>query len=252
MKLTFSGKTVLITGGNCRIGLTLAKKLIRLGLCPLMTYRNKNSRRKIESSLSGQLDQYTTGRLDLGDTTSIQALFKNEPKEIDYLVDLAQGDYEALVASASPGRIASYFTENITGRSELMRLAARTMLAKKFGVLLFISSAAAGMPAKGQGFYAASKLAAEALYKNIGLELGARGIRSLILRPGYIDAGRGSRFIDAGNKKTARTIPAGSILSPEEISDAVCFFLSDNARGFNSVALTMDCGLSAGKQYINH
>jgi len=122
------------------------------------------------------------------------------------------------------------------------------MLSGRKGRLVFVSSTAALRPNLGQGFYAAAKLAAEALYRNLGLELGKRGITAVTLRPGYISAGRGRSFIQDNENEVLKRIPTGKALSASEVASAIMFLLSDGAAGFNATEIVMDGGLSAGKQ----
>ena len=121
------------------------------------------------------------------------------------------------------------------------------MLKKKRGRLVFISSSAAMRPNPGQGFYSAAKLASEALYKNLGLELGRRGITTVTLRPGYIDAGRGRHYLQAHEKEVLKMVPINRAISEREVAETILFLLSDSARGFNATEITMDGGLAAGK-----
>ncbi len=121
------------------------------------------------------------------------------------------------------------------------------MLAHKKGRIVYISSTAAGRPNPGQGFYAAAKKAAEALYHNLGLELAGRGITTVTLRLGYVDAGRGRRYLVQNTRQALAKVPLGRSLAIAEIVDTIMFLLCDSAAGFNATVLTMDGGLSAGK-----
>jgi 3-oxoacyl-[acyl-carrier protein] reductase len=113
--------------------------------------------------------------------------------------------------------------------------------------MVYVSSAAAGRPHPGQGYYAAAKQASEALYRNVGLELSTRGVTAVTLRPGYIDAGRGLRYLEKKADDALAKVPLGRALKIDEVVDAIMFLLSDSAVGFNATILTMDGGLSAGK-----
>ncbi len=252
MRLKFSGSRVLILGGTCSLALCLAKYLIKAKLYPVLSYRNKNGKQHIENSLSAFKGKFETVYLDFNDADSIKSiLFQNiEPDKLpDYLVDFAQSDLESLIASESSYDINRYFAENISFRAEIIKTAARGMLKKKGGRLIFISSGAALRPNPGQGFYAAAKLASEALYKNLGLEMGSKGITTVSLRPGYIDAGRGKKFIKQ-NKKITDAIPVKRAIEPGEVAETILFFLSESARSFNAVEITMDGGMSAGKPIL--
>ncbi|MFH2059947.1 MAG: SDR family oxidoreductase [Pseudomonadota bacterium] len=260
MKSYYSGKKVLVTGGSSTIGLCLAGLLIKEGLLPVLTYRNDSGKKKIMQTLEDTMGLFETKWFDFSDPSGINDLFKECKTDPDYLVDLAHTDYESLVASASNERMDLYFSQNIASRARLVRSASRSMLKKRFGRLVFISSAAAAMPATGQGFYASSKLACEALYKNCGLELCSRGVTSLSIRPGYVDAGRGRAFLETQEQRPGKNYGEHQekgllkeklrpfMITPQELCETILFFLSDSARAFNGVSITMDYGLSSGKR----
>lgn len=241
MNLAFTGKTVIITGGNCEMALCLAKLSIGEGLFPVLGYRSDEAKEAIESALEGHEGAYATCEIDFSREETLSNALEGLAHSPDYLVDLAHGDYETLVSSASSHTLSAYMHENIAQRALWLRTITRSMIQNKFGRLVFVSSTAAGRPNPGQGLYAASKLAAEALYKNISLELGAFGISSVSLRPGYVDSGRGKAYI-AKNRKQVK-----QALSASQVAQTLLFLMSDAALGFNATELVMDHGLTAGK-----
>ncbi len=267
MKLEFRGRSVLIAGGSCDLGLKLARLLIEEGLHPIATWRTEEGRQKIMKTLGASEDRdvpppssalrppssvsrppFSDAHLDFARPDSVDALFDRIADDVDYLVDFAQGDFESLVGSADPDLIGGYFSENVASRALLVRRAARAMLRKRRGRMVFVSSAAAVRANPGQGFYAAAKLASEALYRSVGVELAGRGITTVSLRPGYIDAGRGARFISgldsAGGGGRDKAAP---ILRAADVAGAILFLLSDGAAGFNATQICMDGGLGAAK-----
>jgi 3-oxoacyl-[acyl-carrier protein] reductase len=247
MKLSFSGTRVLVLGGSCDLALTLAAYIIEEGLFPVLTYRNEEGLRRIEEKMSDRRGRYETGLFDLADQSSIGLLFQKAGASLDYLVDFAQGDMEGFIASVDQDAVARYVTENISARACVIREVARLMLAKRRGRMIFVSSAAALRTNPGQGYYAAAKLASEALYRNLGMEMGRRGITTVTLRPGYVDAGRGQAYLQANETELLKKIPTGRVLTKTEVAEAIMFLLSDSASGFNATEIMMDGGLTAGK-----
>jgi 3-oxoacyl-[acyl-carrier protein] reductase len=246
MNLQFSGNRALITGGSCDLAISLAGHMITAGLFPILTYRSENSLNHISESLKAFEGKYSSVYLDFSDRNSLgSALRDTDP--VDFLVDFVQGDFESLIASADEDDVYRYFAENISFRAELVKKVARIMLAKKKGRLIYVSSSAASKPNPGQGFYAAAKLASEALYRNLGLELGARGVTTVTLRPGYIDEGRGRVFLESLGETALGKVPMKRALTAEEVSETILFYLSDSASGFNATEISMDGGLTAGK-----
>jgi 3-oxoacyl-[acyl-carrier protein] reductase len=242
MKLDFRGTTALILGGSSAMGLELAHLLLDEGLGVTLTHASPAGLTAIAKTHPHLAA--ASPWLDLADRTSFASLEPVFQSGVDYLVDLAQADHEGLLAAAGKSDAQTYFDAHVTGRLLLLKAATRSMLARSFGRLLHVSSTAAALPAPGQGFYAAAKNAAESLYLSMGLELGGRGLTSLSLRLGLVNAGRGSRFLDARNR---RETLAERVLSTDQAAKTLCFLLSDQALGLTCTTITMDAGLSAQK-----
>ena len=247
MNFTFSGNRALVLGGTCELALALAGAMIEASLFPILTYRDDRGLSCIRKTLQPFEGRYETYYLNFGDRDSLDSLFSYIDDKLDFMVDFSQGNYESLIASADEACVYRYFTENISFRAEALKMAGRTMLKKRKGRLVFISSTAAQRPNPGQGFYAAAKLASEALYRNMGLELGERGVTTVILRPGYVDAGRGSIYIQGQEGKILQTVPIKKAITRDEIAQTILFLLSDSAAGINATEIAMDGGLTSGK-----
>lgn len=247
MTLTFSGTRALILGGSCELALALGSAMIDAYLFPILTYRSEAGLSAIHRALAHCQGKFDTMYLSLGDQESIKNLPRFLGDELDYLVDFAQGNYENLIAAADEDAVHRYFMHNVSARAEILKLAGRIMLKKKRGRLIFISSAAAVQPNPGQGFYAAAKLASEALYRTLGVELGSRGITTVVLRPGYIDTGRGREFLSTQGRKILTKIPIQRALTAEEVAMCILYLMSDVAHSINATVITMDGGLTSTK-----
>ena len=247
MNLQFSGNRALIVGGSCDLAIVLAKHLIKAGLFPVLTFRTQKGLDHLSERLRDFRAKYSTVYLDFSDPGSLDPALRHLDRDIDFMVDFAQGDFESLVASADEVDIYRFFAENISFRAEMIKRVARIMLVEKKGRLIYVSSSAAVKPNPGQGFYAAAKVASEALYRNLGIELGGRGITTVTLRPGYMDEGRGRAFLDSPGEGALAKVPIKRALSSEELAETILFYLSDSARGFNATEISIDGGLTAGK-----
>jgi 3-oxoacyl-[acyl-carrier protein] reductase len=247
MRLHFSGNRALVLGGTCELALVLAQTLIESDLFPLLTYRDDRGLKTIGEALRPFHGRYETYYMNFGDRDSLDSVFTQIGDDLSFLVDFAQGNYESLIAGADEESVYSYFTENISFRAEILKRAGRSMLKRRKGRLVFVSSAAAARPNPGQGFYAAAKLASEALYRNMGLELGERGVTTVILRPGYVDAGRGRVYLQKQERRILDMKPLKRAITAEEIAQTIIFLLSDSATGINATEISMDGGLTSGK-----
>jgi 3-oxoacyl-[acyl-carrier protein] reductase len=247
MNATFSGDRALILGGTCEIALTLATYLVRASLRPILTYKDEKGLRAIRKNLETMDGDYDVCHLNFGDRQSLDSLFCYIGDDLDFMIDLAQGNYESFIAAADEESVCRYFMENISFRAEVLKRAGRVMLKKRRGRLIFMSSSAAERPNPGQGFYAAAKMASEALYRSMGLELGERGVTTVILRPGYIDAGRGREYVNKRGRDILEMVPIKRMITKNEIAETILFLLSESATGINATEILIDGGLTSGK-----
>jgi len=242
MKLHFRGNSALILGGSSAIGLAVAALLREEGLEPVLTHASDAGRAAIIERFP-DLDAGCV-RVDLGDPAGREALLPLLDAGVSYLVDLAQADREVLLASVGQAEAEAYFSAHVSGRSMLLKDVTRAMLARRFGRLVHVSSAAAALPAPGQGLYGAAKRAAEGLYQSVAVELGDRGISAVSLRLGLVDAGRGEKFLDRTGRRRS---PSPKTVTLDQAASAICFLLSDEALAMTCTTITMDAGLTAQK-----
>ena len=146
---------------------------------------------------------------------------------------------------------AATFAVNASGVFHVSRAVARRMVPRRTGVIVTVSSNAAGVPRMGMAAYAASKAAATAFTKSLGLELAPHGIRCNVVAPGSTDTPMqralwteaGPDPVIAGDLGAYRTgIPLGRIAEPEDVADAVLFLASDRARHITMHDLYVDGG----------
>lgn len=234
---------VLILGAGCELGRTLARKLITDGVCVLCVCSTNAG---LEACQQDGLDC-----LPLADTESLPLRFTQRmSKPVASLVDCMHTRFESLVSQASPQDISTWAVHDITKRALVLRTISRDMLTRRQGRCIFVSSVAAGFPAPGQAYYAAAKLAGEALYRSLGAELGSRGITTCSLRLSWLDVGRGKKFLQGKEDEVRKRMPTGQLVSLEQALTTLCFLLSPAAFSFNAQTLILDGGLSAVKPHL--
>ena len=229
---------VLITGAGSELAQGLRARLEARGVSCFMACRSEKS--LLACRGKGQAAALLTHPEDLPKLCR-EALGSGP----EGLADFQHSPFESLLAQASPSAIEEWAAGDIALRARVLRALSRSMLARRRGRCLFISSAAADRPAPGQGFYAAAKLAGEALYRSLGLELGRRGVTACSLRLSWIDTGRGHRFLEGRADKASERMPTGRLVTADEAFDAMLFLLK--TPSFNATTAVLDGGLSAAK-----
>lgn len=264
---------VLIAGGSCELGLALGAELAADGMAVALTARDAAGAARIRAALphvtgtpqaavlrlhARGLQQDAPG-LDFPPTPASEGHAEDDTPETlperahaalgeapRLFVDLLHSRFECLLAGADPAAIDLWAARDIAFRARLLRAVSRSMLAARDGRCVLVSSAAAERAAPGQGYYAAAKLAGEALYRAVGVELAARGVTACSLRLGWLEAGRGAPFLHA-RSADAPLPPTGRTVTVAEAVQTLRFLLSAPATAINATTLTCDGGFGALK-----
>lgn len=192
-----------------------------------------------------------------------------DPAAVDAVVDaveFALGPVEVLVNAAgvlvaapalstAMSDWSSAWAANATGVFVMSCAVARRMQARRRGSIVTVGSNAAAVPRVGMAAYGASKAAATAFTRTLGLELAEYGIRCNVVSPGSTDSpmlrslapdsdpGDLAAALIAGEASTFKLgIPLGRIADPADIAVAVQFLASDAARHITMHDLRVDGG----------
>ena len=250
LSMNFSGDHAYVLGASSDLGMAVATLLDEAGISLTLSAASNKGLTRIASAFpKATILELNLEKIAAAATIESGAELVSPFEGLippDYLVDCMQSDFESFIASAEPADAARYLSTNISARAVCLREASRMMLAKRFGRCVFVSSTAAQLPNAGQGYYAAAKQAGEALYKSLGTELGRRGVTTCSLRLGYVESGRGTKFL-AENPQTLKRIPTRRAVTAKEAAQTISFLLSNGAAMINATTLTMDGGLTACK-----
>ncbi|HEU5155710.1 MAG TPA: 2,3-dihydro-2,3-dihydroxybenzoate dehydrogenase [Streptosporangiaceae bacterium] len=189
---------------------------------------------------------------------------------VESLVDAVErrlGPVESLVNAAGVLRVgkvtdfapedwAEIFSVNTTGVFNMCQAVSARMVPRSRGAIVTVASNAARVPRAEMAAYAASKAAAAMFTKSLGLEVARHGIRCNVVAPGSTDTPMLRSMwhdeADAGSTIDGRPdafrvgIPLGRLASPNDVSDAVAFLLSDRAAHITLHELTIDGGAALG------
>ncbi|HLU97499.1 MAG TPA: 2,3-dihydro-2,3-dihydroxybenzoate dehydrogenase [Thermobifida alba] len=252
-----AGSVAVVTGAGSGIGRSVAAALARRGATVAAVDVDPAQAARTAAGLARCGHR---GRGYVRDVT--------DPVGVDHLLDAVEqdlGPVDVVVNAAGALRTGSaldctdqdwqaLFAVNATGVFTVSRAAARRMLPRRRGCIVTVASNAAGVPRADMAAYAASKAAAVAFTKSLGLELAPHGIRCNVVSPGSTDTPmlRGMRpggydeaAVVAGDPDRHRIgIPLGRVAQPEDIAEAVCFLVSPAARHITMHDLYVDGGAS--------
>lgn len=168
--------------------------------------------------------------------------------QLDGLV-VASGRLDLVPLSASsPKTFESVITANLTAPAMFIRELLRQDKLKPGASLVLIGSIAS-QGAAGHAAYAASKAGLLGLSRTLALELAPRKIRVNTVSPGLVQAGMYDQLAATLGPEALQAYAAQYPLGlgkPSDISPAVAFLLSDNARWITGHDLVVDGGATLG------
>lgn len=196
--------------------------------------------------------------LDITDDTAVAVGVSDIESRVGPITALVNGAGVLRTGAAvefSDADWARTFDVNVRAPFVLSREVARHMIPRRAGSVVTVASNAALVARKGMTAYAASKAAANAFTKSLGLELAEYGIRCNVVAPGSTDtpmlramlgdsSDAGLVAGSLGDYKPG--IPLGRVAQPQHIADAVAFLLSDQAAHITMHTLVVDGGATLG------
>ena len=172
--------------------------------------------------------------------TQIHADYPSGP---DILVNNAGCTEDNLILRMTQSQWDKVMQTNLTSVYRLMKYAVRSMLKKRWGRIINISSVSAAIGNAGQGNYAASKAGLEALTRSIAREVAARGITCNCVCPGFVDTDMTRKLTQSQIDEYLKQIPLGRMGNVADIAHAVMFLASELAGYITGTRLDVNGGL---------
>ena len=133
---------------------------------------------------------------------------------------------------------------NLGGAFHCSRAVVRSMIARKSGVIINISSVVGVKANPGQVNYAASKGGIEAMTRTMAAELAPMGIRVNAVVPGFLKGGMTQRLDMRVVEAMQNRIPLKRLGELDEMVQTVLFLSSDAASYIIGQSIIVDGGLS--------
>ena len=237
-----TGRVALVTGGNRGIGLAIARRLRRAGHQVAITHRG-------EPPPEAQSDSLACVRCDVTDTASVKAAVSQVAATlgpVDILVANAGITRDALSVRMSDDDFNTVVDTNLTGGFRAAREAARGMLRRRWGRIVFISSVSGLGGQAGQANYAASKAGLIGLARSMAKELAPRNVTVNVVAPGPTDTDMLDALNDRQRTAIVDRVPLRRVATTEELAASVEFLASEDAGYITGIVLVVDGGLSIG------
>jgi len=243
--MTFDGKSVLVTGGSRGIGKAISLRFAEQGAARIaVSYlRNDRAAEQTAEEIRALGAEPLLLRGNLGDAGKATALLREA------------GPLDVIVSNAATGVIRPFaeldekhwdWTMNGNARAlfTLAREATPTM--PPGSAIVAISSLGSDRVLDNYVLVGISKATLEALVRYLAVELAPKDIRVNAVSAGLVETGALDYFPNRDEMLSfyrGRT-PAGRLVEPEDVADAVVFLASPAAKMIRGQTLVVDGGYS--------
>jgi 3-oxoacyl-[acyl-carrier protein] reductase len=132
---------------------------------------------------------------------------------------------------------------NLKGAFNCSKAVVRSMMKKKWGRIVNISSVVGFSGNAGQANYAAAKAGMVGLTKSLAREFASRRITVNCVAPGYIVTEMTEALPEAAQQKLIGEIPLGTLGSAADVAAAALFFVSDEAAYVTGQTIHVNGGM---------
>ena len=166
-----------------------------------------------------------------------------EAGELDLLVNNAGLTRDGLIARMPDEDWRDVLETNLSGTFYTCRAVARSMMRRRAGAIVNVSSIVGLHGNPGQTNYSASKAGIIGFTKALARELAPRGVRANVVAPGYVDTRLTREISDEMRALMLQNTPLHRFGEPEDVAGAVRFLCSDEASFITGEVLLVDGGL---------
>lgn len=245
--MLLDGKVALVTGGSRGIGRAIAVALAREGAKVAINFAgNEKAAEETKALVEQAGSEAILLKADVSDKDADAALIDTIIKtygKIDILVNNAGITRDSLMLRMKEDDFDAVIDTNLRSVFYLTKAAAKSMMKKRTGRIINMSSVVGLTGNAGQVNYAAAKAGVLGITKSAAKELASRGITVNAVAPGFIETDMTDVLSDTVKESLLHEIPLKRMGEPKDVANAVLFLASDQSAYITGQVIHVDGGL---------
>ena len=240
-----SGQTAVVTGGGTGLGLAMAECFVAAKAKVVLVGRRPDKLKQACSALGPDAFPLPGDVAKLENAPGLIEQAEKLAGPISILVNNAGIHLKKPATETSDAEFAAVLQTHVLGAFALTREAARRMMERRAGCILFTASMSSLMGIPLIVAYSAAKSAYVGMVRTLATELGPHGVRVNAIAPGWIASDMLDQALrgDAARKaKIFGRIPMGKFGEPHDIGWAAVYLASPAGKYVNGVVLPVDGG----------
>lgn len=242
-----SRRLALVTGGSRGIGKAVVIELAARNYDIVFCYRtNEEEATRVVAEVGAGGARVSAERCDVSDDAAVNLWVRSVEREIgpiDVAVTCAGITRDRPAVLMSQIDWTDVVNTNLTGTFNVCRSVAFSMLKRKRGSILNMSSISGVFGNPGQANYSASKAGIIGFSRTLAKELGPNGIRVNVIAPGLIDTDMTAGLSADVRQRFADATPLRRMGRVEEIAKVAGFLCSEDASYITGQVIGVDGGL---------
>ena len=248
-------RVALIIGGSAGLGLASAQALVKNGFAVKIAGRDTERLKRAQDSIGKGC--IGTIKLDMANDAEISQFCLQDISSPDVLILNAGGPPPGPALGLNQADLEIAMQVHLYSSIRLVNWAVPSMVRKKFGRIVGITSITAKSPVENMALSNIVRGATQNWLKTLSREVASSGVTVNMALPGYTLTSRLDELFDKQSLATSQAreqieskiisqIPAGRFGRPEEFGQLVSFLCSDSASFITGQAIAADGGWTKG------
>lgn len=239
-----TGKTALVTGASGAIGGEIVRALHAQGATVAISGTRKDALDKLAGELSARVHVLPC---NLADPVAVEKLVpdaETKMEKLDILVANAGINKDNLFVQLGDEDWDQVLAVNLTATFRLSRAAVKSMMRRRWGRVIGITSVVGFTGNPGQGNYTASKAGMVGMMKSVAAEYAKRNVTANCIAPGIIASPMIDRLNDKQREAILSRVPAGKLGTGRDVAAAAVYLASEEAQYVTGQTIHVNGGMA--------